>query len=83
VLFQSLNYSLVWSDVRLFSAPCFGALPQMLSMSQEDGQADVTRQQIYQERARYWLPAPTFKPLKPGFKPVEETATLESFNSMA
>jgi hypothetical protein len=82
VLFQVINYTFVWSDERMFTAPCFGALTSMLEMTIEDGSADTTRSQIFQSRKRYWLPRPSFTPLKPGYRAHEESSTLDLYRAL-
>ena len=76
VLFQVMEYTLQWSDPRLFTAPCFGALSSMLSMSEEDALSDITRQRVFEYRRSYWLPTPNYEPLLPGYDAFDESASV-------
>jgi hypothetical protein len=40
---MQLEYSLQWEDERLWSHPCYGALPSMLSLGREAGRSDQAR----------------------------------------
>ena len=78
LLIQGITYTLQWSDPRLFYSPCAGALPNMLSLSFEQGLSDISREAARAERVRYFVPT-----LKngdnnaPGFRPLDEEATFE------
>ena len=78
LLVQEMTYTLQWADPRLFDSPCAGALPNMLSLSFEQGLSDIAREAARTERMRYFVPT-----LKngdynaPGFRPLDEEATFE------
>ena len=53
----------------------------MLSMSEIDGLSDITRQRVYSYRRPYWLPAPSYGPLLPGYDAFDEWAEISTYDS--
>ena len=59
ILFEDLTYSLQWTDERLFTSPCMGALEALISLDFEQGTSDIAREKVREQRSRYWVPSIT------------------------
>ena len=69
---QEMEYTLQWSDMRLFESECAGALaqrsastPSMASISKISAMSFIERGQVQERRNWYWFPALDFPDLRP------------------
>ena len=71
-------YQLQWQDQRLFTHPCSGALPEMLSFNKEAGRSDNARFAKDQLLQRFWTLRIDGTSLVPGYDVFDESAIVQT-----
>ena len=79
---QELEYTLQWSDKRLFESSCAGVIaprsasqPSMVSISKLASRSDISRAEVQGRRAWYWFPDLDF----PGLQVSHHITPREAF----
>ena len=67
-LFYETFYSLQWEDPRIDASPCYDILPDMLSITYDEGLDDRTRADKQANRKLFWLPSPNVRETGPGYR---------------
>ena len=73
---MELEYTLQWSDARLFEHPCYGALNGMLSLRREAGRSDNARYAKQQMLDQFWIVKLGADGLAPAFDVLDEEAVV-------
>ena len=72
-----MEYTLQWEDKRLFTHPCYGALPSMMSMDHEAAKSDNARYDKSKIVNQFWNIKLDADGLSPGFDVFDEAATIQ------
>merc|ERR1719424_314977 len=72
-----IEYTLQWEDERLFTHPCYGALPSMMSMDKDAAKSDNARYEKSKIVNQFWNVKLDADGLAPGFDVFDEVATIQ------